>query len=194
MFRLLALAALLLASCGGPYTYRGGPVDPPTKAYDFTLTRDDGAPFTLSQQTGKVTLLFFGFTHCPDVCPTALADVAAVRRKLGPAAKDVQLAFISIDPARDTPQVMANYVHSFDPTFIGLSATQAQLDPILAAYGASATRRDLPGSALGYTMDHTAFTYLIDQRGNWRLIFEPGMSVEDMTSDVAHVVQSGGAA
>lgn len=192
-FSRLALAlvfgALVLSACGGPYQFKTGTVDNPTQAPDFTLTSANGDPFQLGAQRGKVTTIFFGFTHCPDICPTALADMRDVRRELGAAADNLRVVFITVDPARDTPQITQKYVEKFDPSFIGLSATQAQLDPILKSYGVTATRRDLPDSALKYTMDHSAYTYVIDKQGRWRLVFAVGMDQKDIASDLRYLLQ-----
>lgn len=184
---LLLLCALALNGCGS-YKLRGGTIQPPNDAPDFSLTDHNGQPFRLSQQRGKVTLLFFGFTSCPDVCPTALADMRNVRRELGTDAEQVQVVLISLDPERDTPERLKQYLAKFDPSFLGLRPTPAQLAPLLKDYGVSAIRRDLPGSALKYTIDHSAFTYVIDKAGHWRVLFSHAMSTEDMASDLRYLV------
>lgn len=182
--------ALLLSACGS-HSYRGTVLEPPSQAPDFTLTAHTGQPFRLSEQRGKVVLLFFGFTNCPDICPTALNDLAVVRRKLGADAEQVQVAFVTVDPERDSLERLQKYVRIFDKTFLGLRGTQAELSPILKAYGATAIRRDLPNSALGYTMDHSAFTYLIDQQGKWRELFNDSVSTDDMAGDIRYIVRNG---
>lgn len=188
--RLAMLAGLLLGACGG-HTFHGTIIRPPNPAPDFTLTTHSGQPFRLSEQRGKVVVLFFGFTHCPDVCPTALGDLAAVFRRLGADADQVQVAFVTIDPARDTPELMARYVTLFDQRFIGLSGSQAAIDPIVKAYGVAVQRRDLPGSALGYTMDHSAFLYVIDKTGAWGQLFGPDLTVDQMADDLRYIVREG---
>jgi protein SCO1/2 len=187
---LLLACALLLGACGS-HTFSGTVIEPPNDATDFTLTAHTGQPFRLSEQRGKVVLLFFGFTHCPDVCPTALSDMAAVFRKLGPDAERVQVAFITVDPERDTPQRMEKYMKIFNPTFLGLSGTRAEIDPIIKAYGATARRRDLPNSALVYTMDHSAFTYVIDQSGKWVELFGSNVDIDAMADDIRYLVRKG---
>ncbi|HEU4323997.1 MAG TPA: SCO family protein [Roseiflexaceae bacterium] len=185
---LLLLCALVLGGCGN-YTFRGGTITPPEPAPDFALTDHNGQPFRLSEHQGKVTLIFFGFTFCPDVCPTALADMRNVRRELGRDAEGVQVLFITVDPERDTPERLKTYVGKFDPTFVGLHGTAEQLAPVFKDYGVLATKRELPGSALKYTMDHSAFTYVIDKAGRWRLLFSHGALVDDMVSDLRHLVR-----
>jgi protein SCO1/2 len=183
--RLLAglLLAVLLSSCGA-YTFHTTAFNPPEAAPDLSLTDQSGRPFRLSEQRGAVVLVFFGFTSCPDVCPTALADLASVRRKLGADAERVRVAMVTVDPARDTPETLQRYVTRFDPTFIGLTGTPEQLAATNKAYGVTAIRRDLPGSALKYTIDHSAYVYVIDRAGRWRALFRPGDTVDDMASDL----------
>ena len=187
---LLLLCALALSACGS-HTYHGTLIAPPNLAPDFTLTAHTGQPFRLSEQRGKVVLLFFGFTHCPDVCPTALSDMAAVFRRLGADADQIQVAFITIDPARDTPEVVSKYVKLFDPRFIGLAGDQAAIDPIVKAYGVTVQRRELPDSALGYTMDHSAYMYVIDKSGTWGELFGPDVTIEHMADDLRYIVRQG---
>lgn len=189
---LLALAcALALGACGGPYVFRGTTLDPPNPAPDFTLADQHGQPFRLSEQRGKIVLLYFGFTACPDLCPTTLADLAVVRRKLGADAAPVQVALITLDPDRDTQDRMGRYVTGFDRTFIGLRGTPTELAPIMKAYGVTAIRRELPSSALGYTIDHSSFVYVIDQSGKWRALFNHGAAIDDMVSDLRYLVRQG---
>jgi protein SCO1/2 len=189
---LACVCAALLGACGGSYTFRGTTLDPPSAAPDFTLTDHRGEPFRLSGQRGKVVLLYFGFTSCPDLCPTTLADLAVVRRELGADAEPVQVALITVDPERDTLERIGPYVTGFDPTFVGLRGTPAELAPILKAYGVTAIKRELPSSALAYTIDHSSFVYVIDQAGTWRALFSHGAAIDDMVSDVRYLVRNGG--
>jgi protein SCO1 len=188
---VLTLSATMLIACSG-LTFKGTFIDPPTPAPDLTLTDQHGQPWRLSDQSGKITLLFFGFTNCPDVCPTALADIAAARKQLGTDAERVQAALISVDPERDTPEVLGPYVARFDPTFVGLHGSQAELDPILKSYGVYAAKRELPNSALGYTMDHTGFVYVIDQQGRWRAMLDHGTPVQDIANDLQYLLRTTG--
>ncbi|MFO7166904.1 MAG: SCO family protein [Chloroflexota bacterium] len=188
---LLLACAVALAGCGS-YSFRGTELEPPEPAPDFTLTGEGGQTFRLSDQRGSVVLLFFGFTNCPDVCPTALAEAAAVKRELGADGERLQVVMVSVDPERDTPEITGRYAKRFDPSFIGLSGTRDEIEPVLRAYGVMATRRDLPGSALEYTVDHSAYMYAIDPAGRWRLIFSPGTPVSDIASDVRHLLRAGG--
>ena len=191
---LLGLA-LALAGCQTPQsqteTLRGLAFDPPKAAPNFTLTDQQGRPFQLADQRGKVVLLYFGFAQCPDLCPTTLAQLSQARQALGRDAERVQVAFITVDPARDTQTIMANYVKAFDPTFVGLLGEAAEIEKVMQSYGAKAARRDLPGSALGYTMDHSSLIYVVDPAGRWRESFAYGTPVADIVADVRALLRSG---
>jgi protein SCO1/2 len=193
-FRVFVLLALVtVVSACGRYEFRGVTLDPPKEAPDFTLTDFDGKPFRLSEQRGKIVILFFGFTNCPDMCPAALSDMAAARRKLGADAEKVQGVFVSLDPDRDTPERLKRFVTAFDPTFIGLRGSEAELSPVMQDYGVTSIRRELPDSALKYTIDHSTFIYVIDATGRWRLLFTHGMPVDDIVSDLRYLARQGGA-
>lgn len=160
-------------------------------APDFTLQIFDelgGGEFTLSEQRGKVVLLFFGYTHCPDVCPTTLYDYKQIKERLGDDAAAVRFVFITVDPERDTRDLLQKYVTTFDPEFVALSDDRANLEPVYAAYGVYAEKNDV-GSAAGYLIDHTARIYVIDPAGDLRLTFPFGMPAEAMAADVAHLLR-----
>lgn len=182
----LILAGLMLSSCG-VYEFQGTVVDRP--APPFTLTAHTGEPFNLHEQRGKVVLLYFGFTSCPDVCPTDLADLAAVRRELGSDADDVQVVLVTVDPERDTAERLQGYVTSFDPSFLGLRGTPAELEEVYKQYGVSAAKRELPESALQYTIDHSAYTYVIDKAGQWRILFQHDAPVETQVEDIRRLAR-----
>jgi protein SCO1 len=176
----LGLAVLVSFLCTRYFAYRtvqetyyGQALVPAKQAFDFHLVDQDGKVFHLSQLRGKVVLFSFGFTHCPNVCPTTLSDLAKVYRALP--AKDrekVQVLFVSIDPQRDKPETMKNYIPFFDNSFIGLTGTEAQVAEAAKAYGAyyeivhdSSANPDL------YTVNHSALTYLISPDGKWKLLY-----------------------
>lgn len=194
MFQRYALILLLfcsftLSACA-QYTFRGMAIEPSKPAPDFTLTDQNGQPFTLSAQKGSVVLMFFGFTACPDVCPTTLADIAAAKQQLGSNGEKIKVVLISVDPERDTPANLADYVDNYDPSFVGLTGTAEQLATVWKSYGVTANRRDLPNSKLGYTIDHSAYIYMIDKAGNWRAILPFGVTDEDIASDAGHLVNT----
>ncbi|KAA5602917.1 SCO family protein [Blastochloris sulfoviridis] len=136
----------------------------------FRLTAHDGRTVTEADFMGMPVLLFFGFTHCPDICPTTLADVSEVLERLGPDAEKVQALFVSIDPERDTPQVLASYIGAFHPRILGLSGDEATTAEIVRAYRVYAKKVPLKDG--GYTMDHTAVVYLLDKEGRFVAPFD----------------------
>lgn len=188
---MIALLAILLVGCGA-YQFRGTLIEPATQAADFTLTNQDGQPWQLSRQQGQIVLLFFGFTNCPDICPTTLADLAAVRRKLGDDASRVQVVLVSVDPERDTIDRLGRYVAQFSTDTTALRGEQEQLDQIYQAYGVYAAKRELPNSALRYTMDHTSSIYVIDLQGRWRALLPYGSPIDDMVGDLRFLLREGG--
>ena len=129
---------------------------------------------------GRPSLVFFGFTHCPDVCPTTLVKVAQVK-KVG-ALPGVQVLFVSVDPERDTPAALALYVHAFDPDFIGLTGEANAIKRIAMEFGVAVNRVDLPGG--DYTMDHSAVVFLLDRRGRMVGVFTPPFDIQRMAQDL----------
>jgi protein SCO1/2 len=170
--------------------FAGQAVVPPPAGLDFTLQASDGSEFKLSQQRGKVVLLNFGYTFCPDVCPTTLAELSQVRARLGDAAKRVQTAFITLDPERDTPERLNIYIKTFDPTFIGLTGSAEQLARVRAMYGVVAEKETPHSTSAGYLIAHSAYTYVIDPKGQLRLLFPFGMSIEEMADDIKQLLRS----
>lgn len=170
------------------YRYQGAIIDPPALAYDIRLVDSvSGRLFRLSDQKGKVVLLFFGYTSCPDVCPATLAEFREIRSKLGDKVDKVVFVYISVDPERDTSEKVSDYVGTFDPAFIGLTGEETELAPLWKAYGVFHQKRDA-GSAAGYLIDHTASTYVIDSSGNWRMTFPFGMDADAMLQDITHLL------
>jgi protein SCO1/2 len=205
MRRLLPalLAALLLAALGAcarapaevaPVEVapaapdQGTVIDPPVQLSDFTLPSSrDGQPVSLSDLRGGPTLLFFGYTFCPDVCPTTLSDIKRAKDLLGADGEALNVIFISVDPERDTPEVLARYVGAFDPSFIGLQGDEATFRQIGEEYGLYYQRRQVEGSAT-YLMDHSAATYLLDGEGRLRTVFGFGTPAATLQAAVAHLL------
>lgn len=158
--------------------------EPYPPAFDFTLTRDNGESFRLSDYRGDLLLLFFGYTSCPDVCPTTLAELNIALQKLKPEdASQVKVIFITVDPDRDTPEKVQQYVDNFNSDFIGLSGTELELAPIWNGYGVF--RQVAEGSsAAGYLVDHTARVTMLDRDGNLRISFPYDAPVEDIVHDL----------
>ncbi|MGH8066529.1 MAG: SCO family protein [Candidatus Entotheonellia bacterium] len=173
----------------GSAQFAGQALVPPPPPMDFTLTASDGFEFRLSHHRGKVVLLSFGYTFCPDVCPTTLVDLSQVRARLGEAAKRVQVAFITLDPERDGPERLGIYTKAFDPTFIGLTGSEEHLAQVRRMYGVIAEKEVVPGTSAEYLIAHSADTYVIDPEGRLRLLFPFGMSVEEMADDILQLMR-----
>ena len=178
------LPLLLLAAAGAAAdeaNLRAGVFSPPRAAPDFSLRGSDGAELKLSHYRGKVVVLAFGFTSCPDVCPTTLATLAETRKKLGEEARDLQVLYITVDPETDNPERMRKYLASFDPTFVGGTGTAEQLAAVRQDYGMALARKTLGGSS---TFSHSSYTYLIDRSGSLRALMPYGQSSDDYVHDV----------
>lgn len=169
------------------YQFQGAVIDPPAQAADFTLTDQNGTPFSLSEQRGKIVLIFFGYTHCPDVCPITLTEFNRIKKQLGPQAGEVAFVFVTVDPERDTPEHMKAYIDNFDPGFVGLSGSQSDLEPVWRAYGVYQQKQD-QGSAAGYLVDHTSRMYLVDAQGRWRINYPFGMETDKIVADLRHLL------
>ena len=165
-------------------TFRGTSYDPPVPASEIVLTQGDGSSFRLSEKRGDIVLLFFGYTSCPDVCPTTLSEMKRVMANLGANAERVQVVFVTVDPKRDTPQKLKEYVSIFNPTFVGLSGSFEELEKIWNDYGVFREEEQLPNSATGYLVNHTARVYLIDRDGNLRLSYSYGTPTDDFVHDL----------
>jgi protein SCO1/2 len=150
---------------------------------NFTLTGAEGKQVSLSDFNDQVVLIFFGYTHCPDVCPTALTTMEAVRSQLGSKASRVQNIFISVDPERDTPEIVQAYVGYFGDDNVGLTGTPQEIAKVAAQYRMSYRKIVTDGSA-DYAVDHMDFIYLIDTQGRIRALHRSTSSVEKMVSDV----------
>jgi protein SCO1/2 len=182
-----AIAAFLLLAlpCAAAESrFRTGVLEPPSPAPDFTLRTDEGKSFRLGDWRGNVILLYFGYTSCPDVCPTTLAEFAEVKKQLGPAGQHLRVALVTVDPERDTPKRLRTYTRAFDPTFLGLTGSRDTLASVWKAYGVYVQSHRVPGSSEGYVVDHSATTFVIDANGNLRLAIPFGTPVEDIRHDL----------
>jgi len=181
---ILAVVAYITFLSIGPSSFRGTSYEKPFPvAPDIRLTNVDGSMFLLSNLRGRIVLLFFGYTSCPDVCPTTMAEMKQVMLGLGEKADNVQVVFISVDPARDTPERIKAYAENFYPTFLGLTGTTTELEHIWNNY--SVVREEVQSdSAFGVIINHTARVILIDQDGNMRLSYAYQTPVEDVIHDI----------
>lgn len=187
------LLTLLLAACTAGAAradaLKAGVFAPPRAAPELALESSSGAPFRLAAQRGKVVVLEFGYTHCADVCPVSLAALVQARALLGADAARVQVVFVTVDPARDDAARLRSYLAQFDPGFVGLSGTGAQVNAALRAYGITATRKDIAGSA-GYTMHHSSYLYFVDRAGMLRALMPFGRPAADIAHDLRLLLQA----
>jgi protein SCO1/2 len=154
----------------------------------FRLTSHEGKPFTDEDLKGKPFAVFFGFTHCPEVCPTTLYDLTQDLEALGSDADKLRVAFITVDPAQDTPELMKTYLSSFDPRIVGLTGTEAEIDAVAKAY--KIYYRKVPTDS-GYTMDHTASIFLMDSRGDFYATSNFQESEEVRRSKLKQLIKNG---
>lgn len=188
-FIFLILFVVLLSSCGAePYRWHGSPYQNPISAPEVILIDTEGAAFKLSEQVGKVVLLFFGYTYCPDVCPATVSDMRWVFDQLGEDAERVVFGFVSVDPARDTPEVLESFLKRHSANFYGLWGDSEQLEDIKAAYGVYAEKdSDDPNN---YLITHTARVFFVDTEGILRTNYSFGTAPEEILVDIQHSLES----
>ncbi len=182
--RIPLVAALLLAAAPRAEqapALRAGVVEPPRDAREFALRGADGAELTLARFRGKVVILGFGFTSCPDVCPTTLGTLAQARKQLGAEARDVQVVYITVDPERDDAVRLQQYLGSFDASFVGGTGSAEELAAVRKAYGIAAAPKDGAGGA---TFAHSSYTCLIDRAGKLRALMPYGQAAGDYVHDL----------
>ena len=193
----IAAAAALAAGCETPAERRASAAElmgelmsgrhPVGGAFD--LTDPAGRRVALADLRGRLVLLYFGFATCPDVCPTDLAIIGQALRELGAAGEGVQPVFITLDPQRDSPAVLREYAAAFHPRFIALTGSEAEVRRVATQYKVFFEKVALPGST-GYTIDHTAYTFLLDREGRFVILFPPGTPAERMVQMLREHLQS----
>ena len=193
----LATQAVALAGCdklglgpgGHGASFKGVDITGATYASKLSLTDQNGQPRSLSDFKGKVSVVFFGYTQCPDVCPTTMSELAAIKKSLGKDGDRIQGIFVTIDPARDTAEVLKSYMASFDPSFIALRGSADET--AAAAKEFKVFYAKVPGKVEGsYTMDHTAGSFIFDPEGKVRLFVRYGGPTEDLTSDLKALLKT----
>ncbi|GAB2454597.1 SCO family protein [Comamonas humi] len=156
-------------------------------AKDFSMPDQEGKLRTLADFKGKVVVVFFGYTQCPDVCPTTMLELANVKKQLGAKGEQLQVVFVSVDPERDTPEVLKAYMANFDPSFVGLSGSPEQLAAMAKDF--KVYYKKVEGSTPGsYTMDHSAGDYIYDPQGRLRLYSRYGTPGEQLAGDIQKLV------
>lgn len=191
---LLATPLAALAGCSpksaDPLPFEGNDITGTHLGRDLEMPDTTGTLRTLADYRGKVLLIFFGYTQCPDVCPTAMALAAQAMQLLGNSADDVRVMMISVDPQRDTPEILQAYVHTFDPRFIGLTGTPEQLDRTARSFKAYYAKEAGP-TPQQYAMNHSAAFYLLDREGEARaLLSSTAATPEELAHDIKLLLQS----
>lgn len=185
LFSLVGLGLAANQACRNPAELPIVPV-----GGDFVLTGHEGRPFRLSSLQGKAVLLFFGYTSCPDACPTTLSKLSAVYRKLADDAKDVKTLYISVDPERDTPAVLKADLGNFSVDALGLTGTKLEIDKVVKLYGASYEIIPTPNSATKYTVAHSTTIYGLDRAGHTRAFFSYNATVDEITNGLRSILAS----
>jgi protein SCO1 len=175
-----------------PYEYQGSLINPPAPGPEIELVDQHGESFKLSEQVAedgrrKVAMIFFGYVHCPDVCPVTLSEYRQVKASLGEKAELVDFIFVTVDPERDTQETLAKHLANFDPQFIGLTGTRMALEQVWSDYGVFVYQHE-PTEAGGYLVDHTARVYVVDRNGDLRLTYLFGSGAEMMAEDMWNLV------
>lgn len=188
---VLVIAIILGVTVGvyflRPHTFHGTVIQSPDRSHNFTLSSAAGK-VSLSDFRGKLVLIYFGYTFCPDICPATLANVGQALRELGDDAEDVQLIMISLDPERDTPEKLAEYTAHFHPSFIGVTGSPEQLAEVASLYGIFYQKTE-GSAASGYLIDHTATLMAIDREGYLKLVFPFGVTVPEIADDLKYMLR-----
>jgi len=190
LLAIAVVATALLAACGAQHEFAGTPYNPIIDAPEIVGTDQDGSTFRLSDLQGSVTLLFFGYTFCPDICPTTLGLMSGVANQLGDRADELAVVLVSVDPERDTPERLNVYMNAFNEDFIGVHLEDKALAQAKTDYGVFAEKRvlDPEQSKADYLIDHTGWIYLIDAKGQLRAVFGTDATVAGIVGDVRYLM------
>lgn len=187
---LVAMVALALVFVvlTGEYQFEGVLIDPAQPAPPINLIDSNGEDFHLEDYQGKVVLVFFGYTSCPDVCPSTLSDMKQVMAALGDLADQVQVVFVTVDPERDTVEKLGSYVSLFDTRFLGLTGDEEALGQAWSGYGVYREVDTETQTAAGYLVNHSSRLYLINPEGKLALTYSFGTQPEDIAKDIKHIL------
>ncbi len=189
---VILLTTLGVSACGDVKTkFNAMDVTGAPWGQTYALPDLNGQPRSPADFTGKITAVFFGFMYCPDACPTHLTKMGEVRKALGRHGDRLQLVFITVDPERDTPKKLQQYLRSFDPTMVGLRGTPEQVQAMAKDFRVFYKKVDTKDSAkdpMAYTIDHTTFTYVYDPQGKLRLVIPHDLAIEQIAADFQHLL------
>jgi protein SCO1/2 len=189
---LIAFLLVVCAACQrGDQAFRATDITGAEFAREFSLTDHDGKRRTLSDFRGKVVVVFFGFTHCPDVCPTTLAELSGAMKKIGKDADRVQVLFITVDPERDTAEVLKPYVTAFNPGFLGLRGSAEETAAVAKEFKVIYQKAGADKAGANYTMDHSAGSYVFDAEGRIRLYVGYGAGSDVFAHDIGRLLAAG---
>jgi protein SCO1/2 len=188
VFLILVLVVVFVLPKLRPHTFHGTLVQSEQVSPDLSLTTQNAQKASLSDYRGKLVVLYFGYTFCPDVCPTTLSEVNKAVNLLGDKAEDVQVVMVTVDPERDTPEKLGTYLEHFNPDFLGMTGTQEEIDNAAALYGVFFQKHE-GTEATGYLVDHTASLMILDEEGHLKLIFPFGTSGNDIADDLSYLLR-----
>ncbi len=181
-------ALITAAACAKPVPMHGTMITDPQPAPPLVLTGADGKRFDLAAEKGRVVLVYFGYTHCPDACPTMLSDWAKVRRTLGADGAHVRYVFAAVDPDRDTPQVAADYARKFDDAILGLAVERADIDKVRKDWGFAVFKEFLPSMPAGtYGVIHPGQAFVVYPDGKLTMIYPPNTKPDDIAADLKRI-------
>lgn len=195
--KILLLASVLVAAFLGlyigmtflrPYVFHGTVLQSEQPVEDFSLTSMHGQQVKLSDYRNKIVVIYFGYTYCPDVCPTTLAEIKKALGILGPAAHDIQVIMITVDPERDTPAVLNSYMTQFDPNFLGLTGSVSDIQNVAAPLGVYFARQD-GATGSDYLMEHTASVMVLNKSGSLKLLWAYGTPASEMAEDLKYMLR-----
>ncbi len=184
---MVLASAVLLTACDLAGGFKGMAIDPPRDMPTFAFTKSDGSRFLTAPEAGRPMVLFFGYTHCPDVCPTTLADWKRVRATLGNDATRVRFVFVTVDPDRDTPAVAERYAKMYDPSFIGVSGDAITTSRMMDAFGVAAAR-ERGTNATGYLVSHSSQVFLVDAQGKLVALYPFGTEWNALAADLERLL------
>jgi protein SCO1/2 len=188
----LGIVVVILGLAAGvyflrPHTFHGSVIQSPDPAFNFKLSSSTGE-ISLSDYRGKLVVIYFGYTFCPDICPATLANVAQALRDMGSQADNVQVVMISVDPERDTPEKLAEYMKHFHPSFIGVTGSQEKLAEVASLYGIFYEKQK-GSEATKYLMDHTATLLIVDREGYLKLVLPFGVTADEIADDLTYMLR-----